>query len=225
MMNHLSTRFVKLALMLLVVVAIGAALRTDAVAQAIKAALVKNVDEPGRLPREITAIFTYDGCIQNCSGFTRRGPTLNPDNTWSPVGVSFDLNLGGQPGGSPGQTQPVVPSGKRWVVESISGTVPSMYDWVGVLLSPGGPPILGASGSPKWAYYGPYNPVPAAILNLGTGKSLGFSSRLFTTLNAGEDMVVSALGGSCGDSGKDVSVCSPLKYSITLSGYLIDNTN
>ena len=207
MMNHFSTRFVKLAFMLLVVVAIGAALRTDAVAQAIKAALVKNVDEPGRLPREITAVFTYDGCIQNCTGLTKLRSTENPDHTWTPEGISFDL--------------PVVPGGKRWVIENISGTIPAMQDWNAVVLS--------MAGSSKWEYYGPFYPRYTRHTNIGTPQqSMGFSSRLFTTLDPGADMLVYGLGGACSTaSGAEAEngLCAHLTYSITLSGYLIDATN
>lgn len=72
-----------------------------AIAQAVKAALVKNVDEPGRQPFEVNVDFTSSGCSSHCVNFISSGTARN-----------F-------------ATDPPVPMGKRWVVTEISGSIPS----------------------------------------------------------------------------------------------------
>jgi hypothetical protein len=56
-------------------------------AAAVKAALIKNVDEPGRLPYEAHATFQPAGCISSdCSSFITNGTTLKFNLPASPVG-------------------------------------------------------------------------------------------------------------------------------------------
>jgi len=154
-----------------------------AIAQAIKAALVKNVDEPGRTPFEQNIEFTQSVCGLNCYNFQK---------------ISSCLFLDGA----------VVPAGKRFVIQHVSGLLPSANTDSQVVLK--STRDIFSFLDAKWSFFGPlfvpFSSVPVAA---------GFSSPAFTTYGPGERV--------------HIQTCSPTFTdaiaNIAVSGYLIDATN
>ena len=153
---------------------------TEAIAQ-IRAALVKNVDEPGRQPYEAYVEFTQSNCsFGGCSTFNNFGGT-----------VLFDL--------AP------VPAGKRWVIQHVSGRIPSNTSadaHVGLQTQQ-----IISFQLVKWAFGGPFQP------QFGTTQF--FSTPTFVTVGPGEAPHVHVFL----PSGNNVV------GFLSFSGYLIDSTN
>ena len=143
-------------------------------AATVRPALVKNSDEPGRTPYEVQAQYYYAGCNIGCSD---AGSYLDT--------VYFRL--------------PAVPAGKRWVIQHISGYIPT---------TSGGSVSLSSitDSKLKWSFYGPLFPL--------NGVS-GFSSQVFTTFGPGEIPLVDIYATSHANI-----ICD-----IIISGYLIDSEN
>ena len=139
---------------------------------------VENVDEPGRQPYEAYIEFTRFSCSGfNCSNFASLGDV-----------VLFD--------------GPVVPSGKRLVLQHVSGRVPNAgTDNVSVLLQQS--QVL-SQQLVKWGFYGPFFPQFSLT---------AFSAPAYTTYGPGErphlNLILPAGNNFVG--------------YIALSGYLIDN--
>jgi hypothetical protein len=150
------------------------AVTTDAAAATVRPALIKNTDEPGRTPYEVQAQYYYGGCTIGCSDA----------GSYYDV-VYFHL--------------PAVPAGKRWVIQHISGTIPT---------TSGGSVSLSSftNSKLKWSFYGPFFPL--------NGIS-GFSSQVFTTVEPGEVLLVDIYATSHANI-----ICD-----IVVSGYLIDASN
>ena len=129
--------------------------------QALTAALVKNVDEPGRTPWETRSQFLPNagGCYSptDCYNYS--------DGTGNAV---FDLRP--------------VPAGKRWVVQSVSGGMVGGYGRntnITLTNSRGGIIFDGM----KWVFAGPFMQ--------GTDFSAGlFSEKMFATFGPGETPTV-----------------------------------
>ena len=96
--------------------------------------LVKNVNEPGRLPYDVIATFNSDRCVANCSNF---------DNIFSRT--IFDL--------------PSVPAGKKWVVTHVSGFLPSDSS-TEMFVAFQNRTVVDLGGGPvRWGFYGPFFPI------------------------------------------------------------------
>jgi hypothetical protein len=115
-----------------VVAGVGAVLSfvaPKAIAQ-IRAALVKNVDEPGRAPYDVyVEVSTFSCFFGGCSNFGNFGGT-----------VLFDL--------------PAVPAGKRLIIKRVSGRLPSstaVNAHIGFQTSQ-----VISFQLVKWAYFGPF---------------------------------------------------------------------
>lgn len=102
----------------------------------IRAALVKNVDEPGRQPYQAYIEFSQASCSFNCSNFVSFG--------------SIRLFDG-----------PAVPAGKRLVIRNVSGRLPNATT-AGVQVALQTSQILSAQNV-KWAYFGPYELIGSAL--------------------------------------------------------------
>lgn len=100
----------------------------EALAQ-VRAALVKNVDEPGRTPYEVYVEFSVFRCSFNCTNFTDFDPVF-----------LFDA--------------PAVPAGKRLIVEHVSGRLPNTGT-EGVSVALQSQRIIALQHA-KWAYFGPF---------------------------------------------------------------------
>lgn len=127
------------------------------VAMAQRPALVKNSDEPGRIPYEAEAEFNGGGCATNCVNFASIGPV-----------VLFDMN-------SP------VPAGKRLVIRHISGQVIGSQGCGTCAIGLQSSPVFAAE-SLKWSYPGPFTssvPSTGVVVN-------GFSADPFVTVGPGE---------------------------------------
>jgi hypothetical protein len=112
---------------ILLVIGFIGAVTTDATAATVRPALVKNTDEPGRTPYEVQAQYYYAGCTIGCSN---AGSYLDV--------VYFHL--------------PAVPVGKRWVIQHVSGTIPTS--------SSGSVQLSSYTNSKqKWSFYGPFFPL------------------------------------------------------------------
>jgi hypothetical protein len=140
---------------------------------------VRNPEEPGRVPYEVWAEFNTSRCNFNCFNYATTG-----------VVILFVM--------AP------VPDGKRLIVQTISGHLPTTAPGVATVSLQTqrivGPQFL------KWSFGGPFFPVPIV-----TGV-VTFNSDLFVTIGPGESpMFRVALGSPTG-----------FDASITLSGYLID---
>ena len=125
-------RGLKWALVPLALAGLVALSRTDAVAQ-IRATLIKNIDEPGRIPLEIRAVWLHDRCLENCSNFSTIGVSTN----W----LRWEFFL------------PAVPAGKRWVVQHVSGVLPGTGTTASVELDEN---LVSPFGGGKWTFYGPF---------------------------------------------------------------------
>jgi hypothetical protein len=148
-----------------------------AIAQ-VRAALTKNVDEPGRLPFEAVIRYSRFGCISaNCSAFS----------TIFATDLSFD--------------GPVVPSGKRLIVQSVVGTVPTNSAPCVIALKVGNAPI-----SPFKAAFPMCTQVPQGYM---------VSGNAFATYEGGEAIHILVSGYPL--NGFDSFV--------TITGYLIDASN
>jgi hypothetical protein len=99
----------------------------DALAQ--RAAITKNVDEPGRQPYEAYVEFGFPtGCIVGCSNFFTGGNT-----------VTFEL--------------PAIPTGKRFIIRHVSGVFPTTSLSEECMMS-----LQNSQNKNKWAFYGPFYP-------------------------------------------------------------------
>ena len=143
-------------LLLAVLAALTAVTRSEAIAQ-IRAALVKNVDEPGRTPWETRSQF-----LPNAGGCYGTSDCYNYSEGTSYA--LFDLRP--------------VPAGKRWVVQSATGVLVNGTGRTNniELGSPRG--FLLFDGT-KWAFAGPFNP------GVSFGAAI-FSTNLFATFGPGE---------------------------------------
>ena len=138
-------RLLVLVLGLMLVAAVFTVTRSDVVAQ-IRAALIKNVDEPWRTPWETKSQFLPSGGGGGCFG------TSDCFNyTEGPNYVRFDLRP--------------VPAGKRWVVQSATGGLTggsARLNNIQLLNSRSGLIYDGA----KWIFGGPFQtgyPFEAAV--------------------------------------------------------------
>ena len=156
---------------------LGVFTTNEAVAQ-VRPAIVKNVDEPGRTPYEVWAEFTKFSCSFNCSNFIVFGDV-----------ILFDL--------AP------VPAGKRWVIQHVSGRIPTSAPGATVALQS---QVIISLQFVKWGFYGPFFPATG-----GAGLS-AFSADAFTTYGPGEVPHVNVFAPSA----------SNYFSFITFSGYLID---
>ena len=139
-----------------VLAALLALTRTETFAQ-VRAALTKNVDEPGRTPWETRSQF-----LPNAGGCYGTSDCYNYCE-----GTSFALF----------DLRPV-PAGKRWVVQSATGVLVNGTGRTNniELGSPRG--FLLFDGT-KWAFAGPFNP------GVSFGSAI-FSTNLFATFGPGE---------------------------------------
>jgi hypothetical protein len=152
------------AAMIAVLAGLTAVTRTEAFAQ-VRAALIKNVDEPWRTPWETRSQFLPNagGCFgsSDCFNYTD-GPTF----------ATFDLRP--------------VPAGKRWVVQSASGGLVNGNGRITTIelgVNRGGLVFDGM----KWMYGGPYFP--------GTSfSSANFQSGVNVTFGPGETPFVRVIG-------------------------------
>lgn len=168
---------------LLVLAAIGALSIGQAVAQ-VRPSYVKNVDEPGRTPYSTSMEFTTSACSSNCSNLT----TL-----W---GVTvFD--------------GPVVPAGKRLVVQWVSGDIASANEHISVGVQSG---RIISNQWTIWQFAGPFY-----SFDSGGTPLYSFGTPAFFTVEPGQSPHFRLR----------ISDASPVNYSMTLfvSGYLIDAAN
>ncbi len=130
--------------------------RTETFAQ-VRAALTKNIDEPGRTPWETRSQFLPNagGCFgtSDCFNYSD-GPTF----------AVFDLRP--------------VPAGKRWVVQSVTGGLVNGNGRTNTieLGSPRGPLVFDGM---KWIFGGPFS------AGTSFGSAI-FSANLFATFGPGE---------------------------------------
>lgn len=145
-----------------------------------RAASVKDVDAPGRVPYEYAIEWTRYGCSTNCSALV----AYNGRRAFQFDGVA-------------------VPAGKRFIVQSVTATLPSSGSATAVI-------ALNNSQSdslyrPKWSFFGPFFAT--------TQGTLGMTSAAFATIEAGQSPHV-YLDFAGNPTNNFVFV--------TLSGYLID---
>jgi hypothetical protein len=142
-------------LLLGVLAALTALTRSEAIAQ-IRAALTKNVDEPGRTPWETRSqILPGNGCYQVSDCFN-----------YSEIGRAYTFDL-----------RPV-PVGKRWIVQTASGGLTNGGgNKIQIELS--GPKTAIVFDGDKWIFGGPYFAGTAF-------DSLIFSANLHTSFGPGE---------------------------------------
>lgn len=141
------------ALLCLAVMSLGA---TPALAQ--KPALVKNTDEPGRMPWEAEAEFDGTACFTNCTNFVSLGAVS-----------LFDITS-------------AVPAGKRLVLRHISGRLFSTQGCGDCEVGLQSSRVISAE-SLKWSFLGPFFGSvvePGLIVN-------GFSADVFVTVGPGEN--------------------------------------
>ena len=184
-MRGLAQRFLAAGATLLVLAALVTVFRSDVIAQAVKAALTKNVDEPGRTNHDVAEAFGTGGCDPYyCTDFHYTPGGSNALST-----ISFKL-------------YPSVPAGKRWVVRSVSGFLPTgSQSWISL--------TGGHTGYVQWRYFGPFFALPPnATLS-------GFSTETFITFNPGEAPAFEASFMPSGNNAGEVE----------LNGYLIDASN
>jgi len=176
-MKHLKTHLQVTTRLLAIASVISAIAAGPALAQ--KAALVKNTDEPGRVPYEANAVFTTATCESGCSNFLSNGTS-----------VLFDL--------------PAVPAGKRLIIKSVSGLLPSSGPGHVIAFQTAHTLSLQF----KWIFWGPFYDDFGAV---------GFSvQNTFITYGPGESPHVA------------VSLPNPVNgvdASVAVEGYLIDATN
>ena len=127
-------------------------------ATAQKPALVKNIDEPGRVPYEAEVEFIASGCTSgNCVNFNSLAASV----------ALLDVNT-------------PVPAGKRLILRHISGTLfdNAACGFCSVALQSS--QVFSAEAL-KWSFLGPFfgGPVGSAVAN-------GFSAELFVTVGPGE---------------------------------------
>ncbi len=159
-MNGPLRRLVVVTMILLAVAAVVTITRSDVVAQ-IRAALVKNVDEPGRTPWE-----TRSGFLPNGGGCYLPTDCYNySDGVGHAV---FDLRA--------------VPAGKRWIVQSVTGGLVNGYGRAtNITLSNSRGAII--FDGMKWIYGGPFFE--------GTDFGAGvFSSNIYAVFGPGETPTV-----------------------------------
>ncbi len=97
-----------------------------------RAALVRNVDEPGHQPYELTVEFKNTECFRNCTSVT--------------FGNLVSLVTG-----------PAIPAGKRFIVLSISAML-AAYNSINSVSLQTAP--LAANQNVKWQSFGPFFGVP-----------------------------------------------------------------
>lgn len=141
--------------------------------------LVKNLNEPGREPYEYGIEFDSSSCSFNCSNFAHLGQVIVFDG-------------------------PVVPAGKRLIVQHVSGRLPNTgSDEVSVLLQ--AQQVL-AQQTVKWAFYGPF---------FIQSTMPGFSAEAFATYGPGERPHFNLR----------LPVANNFLAYVSIAGYLIDATN
>jgi hypothetical protein len=166
-MKRKMSRFKRVSVLVLVLSVItgiyGLLSSNEAIAQ-VRPALVKNVDEPGRIPWETRSQFLPNagGCYgsSDCYNYSE-GPSF----------ARFDLRP--------------VPTGKRWVVQSVTGVLVNGNGRTNniELGSPRG--FLLFDGT-KWAFGGPFS--------AGTSfNSAIFSANLYATFGPGETPFVNVV--------------------------------
>lgn len=97
----------------------------------VKAAYVKDVDAPGRVPYEVSIEWTRFGCQANCSAFIAYGG----DRAYQ-----FD--------------GPAIPAKKRFVLQSVTAVIPSSGSTTATLAI--NKTTSDAIYRPKWGYFGPF---------------------------------------------------------------------
>ena len=194
-MNRFLKHVAVAASVVLLLWVVGAFIAPPVIAQ-VKAALVKNQDEPGRTPYEAQAAFDVTGCDSaSCANFL-----LIPG---TPTVVQFDIN-------------PPIPAGKRLVVKHVSGwlfTIGANSSCANMQCRVGFETIHNALYfTPKWSFFGPFftGPYDSAFANTG------FASEAFFTVAPGDTPRVYILAQT-GFGGYE--------SNIFLNGYLIDATN
>jgi hypothetical protein len=129
----MKSRLLTLAGTLALLLVVGKFYAIPAVAQAVRAALVKNADEPGRMPyTSLAAAFDFSSCLSNCT-------------PGSALFNSFAL-------------LPPVPSGKRLIVNHIYGGI---FSATLKSISIASAPSLTDYQADKLFYTGPFTPVPS----------------------------------------------------------------
>ena len=170
-------RLVVVTMILLAIAAIVSMTRSDVIAQ-IRAALVKNVDEPGRTPWETRSQFLPNagGCFSTSDCY---------DYVDGTTFAMFDLRP--------------VPAGKRWVVQMATGGLVNGDGRITTIELRSNRNGIVFDGA-KWLFGGPYQAYPAF------GSTI-FSANIAVTFGPGEIPTV-RVSGSPNLSGYSVLVFS-----------------
>lgn len=139
----LNLKFFAVIGILAVMVIVAGIVAGPVLAQAVKAALIKNVDEPGRLPYEAQALFATGQCASSCADFAQNA-----------LGVVFTL--------------PAVPNGKRLIIKSVTASLPTNAGAGTFLAFQSLTTVRGNLF--KWAFYGPF-PVSGSRAGMSSQNS------------------------------------------------------